>query len=131
MNHEGSRTLHSVWARRAPLLLLVVLLVGPAPGEVGSCGQAEEQLDAQQFCLDKAAYLCARIDARGDFPTDIYPDLEACRQTALESCSSASWRPDCRPFPTKPEGQACIDELSRASNLRLPVSEIPECQLCP
>jgi len=122
---------HRCLARRAPLLLLVALLVGPAPGEVGSCGQASELLDAEQFCLDQLAYECARIDARGDYPTALYVDLEACRQAAPGICGGRTWIPECRPFPTKPEGQACIDELSRVSNIRVPISEIPECDMCP
>lgn len=119
------------WLRRsAPLLLLTILLLGPAPGEVGGCGQAEQTLDFETYCRQEKAYECARMDARGEFP-GTYADLEACRQAALTTCATSSWPSNCRPFPTVPEGQACIDQLARVSNLRIPKSEIPECDLCP
>lgn len=127
----SARAPRSAWARRAPLWFLFVFLVGPAPGEVGSCGQADVQLDAPQYCLDIQAYECARIDARGEYPTSLFADLAACRDAAIGTCEDRSWPPACQPYPTRTEGQACIDQLARASNVRLPITAIPECDLCP
>lgn len=127
---EARQSRLSRWVRRAPMLGLVLFLVGPAPGEVGACGQAEGKLDFEQYCLDLSAYECARMEARGEFPGR-YADLADCRQAAFGICDGGAWPTDCQPYPTKPEGQACIDQLARASNVRISITDIPECDVCP
>lgn len=103
-------------------------LVGPAPGDVGSCGEAPRGVDATEYCRIREAWLCRRQQARGE----LTPAQErTCIDNAVARCRSvAGWPPDCQPRPTQREAQACIDQLRRKDNLDTPVSEIPRCHLC-
>lgn len=110
---------------RYALFGLLVLCIGPAPGEVGGCGDSEIPADARDFCQQRDAWECRRAEARGEIT-----DVQACVDEIPAACSAFNWPFMCRPFPTNREAQACIDALALQSNVNTPLNEIGACQLC-
>lgn len=107
------------------LFALLVLCIGPAPGEVGGCGDGEIPADAQDFCQQRDAWECRRAEARGEIT-----DVQACVDVIPQQCSAFNWPFDCRPFPTNREAQSCIDALALTSNIDTDRNEIAACRLC-
>ncbi|MCB9627056.1 MAG: hypothetical protein H6725_06770 [Sandaracinaceae bacterium] len=116
-------------AQGLPLLLLALLLVGPAPGEVGGCGADPFVVEAEDFCRDQAAWECRRAEARGELEGE---SLSACFDTIPNSCVGAGWPPSCVPRPTSLQTNACLDALALEENVRVPIEELDACvDVCP
>ena len=115
------------------VLLLAPLLVAPSPGNTGGCGEVLETANAEQYCWDRYSYECLRLDLRGAYPTadfGSYEDCMAYRDINCPSPSRASWPPStCTPPPTIYDADACIDALSRAENLSIPIEDLAECDV--
>lgn len=109
------------------LLGLLALSLGPAPGEVGGCGAEVEEADAEAFCLAQTAWDCRRQEARGEIGAE---EVQGCVDQSVVDCEGTNWPFTCQPFPTDRQAQACIDQLSLASNVDRAIADIPECQLC-
>jgi len=111
------------------LSLLALLLVGPAPGEVGSCGGDPLVVEAEDFCRDQEAWECRRAEARGELDDG---QLAACFEAIPNACVGAGWPPSCVPRPTNLQTDACIDALSLEENVRVPIEELAACMdVCP
>lgn len=111
------------------LFLLALLLVGPAPGEVGSCGGDPLVADADDFCRDQEAWQCRRAEARGELEGDA---LTACFESIPNFCEGAGWPPSCVPRPTNLQTDACLDALALEENVRVPLEELAACRdVCP
>lgn len=110
------------------LLMLpwMLLLTGPAPGEVGGCGADAFLSQPEDFCRDRAAWICRRQQARGEIR-----DIDACFATIPNTCEGAAWPPSCVPLPTQRVTNACIDALSLVENLDVPPEDLSECNICP
>jgi hypothetical protein len=112
-----------------PLTLLALLLVGPAPGEVGGCGQDPIISEAEDFCRDQGAWECRRAEARGELADD---PLQACFDAIPNACVGAAWPPSCLPRPTRLQTDACLDALALEDNARVPLEELSACaEVCP
>lgn len=115
---------------RALLALLCLLLLAPTPGDVGSCGQAADDLDAPIFFASKSAIDCQR-----------------CRECGLASaacetaCDPDAPLPDAFPdgcLPVVHDGEVCLRALLHAdcSEYREYVRDAAprapgECNFCP
>ncbi len=107
---------------------LVLLLVGPAPGEVGGCGGSVDYADPYQFCVDKESWICARRQARGEFMT--VDDYNQCVTDAHRvKCMEGRTMWPCSPPPITAQTQACIDALRNQSSLSTPDNAFPECAM--
>lgn len=119
-------------ARTGLLIFALVFAVGPAPGEVGGCGDVIEETDALQFCIDVMTYNCVRCQGRG-----VIADEPACQSARTTICESAAWPiiPGSEPVefcqPNIIQTDACIDQLSVVANVTVPQSEIEQCNVCP
>ena len=115
---------------RVLLLLAAALALGPAPGEAGGCGSEVLTANPVQYCFDRYAYECERLDLRGDFPTAGFDSYEACIQYALDQCPNRiSWPLACEPKPSTYEVDACLWELSLVENVDTPIEEIAACDV--
>ncbi|MBX3250129.1 MAG: hypothetical protein KF901_23325 [Myxococcales bacterium] len=129
MRLRGSRSV----ARGLSIVGLFVLVVGPAPGEVGGCGSEQVVADPIDYCLQTGAWDCRRQEFRGEID-----DVEACVDELPEACRGAAWPAACAPFPTNREAQACLDALARVDNVYVDsnddgvftITDLPECRLC-
>lgn len=111
------------------LLVLAFVLVGPAPGEVGSCGGDPLVAEAEAFCRDQEAWQCRRAEARGELDADA---LTACFDAIPNFCAGAGWPPSCVPRPTNLQTDACLDALALEENVRVPIEELAACvDVCP
>jgi hypothetical protein len=118
-------------ARRKALLvrtgfgvLLMLLLGGPTPGAVGSCGtdDLDDFADIQRYCAKREQLVCVRRNLRKEITNAQRDD---CRRAALKQCASRSWAPECH--PTEREALACLNALSDLDTLHTPEAEIHEC----
>jgi hypothetical protein len=118
-------------ARRRELLvragfgvLLVLVLGGPTPGAVGSCGNdsLSGQADLQSYCSEREQLVCVRRNLRREI-TD--GERDECRLAAIQQCASRSWAPECR--PTERQARACLNALSALETVRTPENKIMEC----
>ncbi len=108
---------------------VVLCLTGPAPGEVGGCGDPDPIANAADFCAAREQLECTRAYWRGELPAERIP---ACEERARTGCAAvADWPPWCTPRPTYREARACLDDMRREDLLDLAPSEIPRCRLCP
>jgi len=111
------------------LLVLALLLMGPAPGEVGGCGSDPLVAEAEDFCRDQEAWQCQRAEARGELEGDA---LAECFAAIPNFCEGAGWPPSCVPRPTNLQTDACLDSLSLEENVRVPIEELAACvDVCP
>ncbi|MEZ4323895.1 MAG: hypothetical protein R3B40_01690 [Polyangiales bacterium] len=111
------------------LAALALLLMGPAPGEVGGCGQDPFIVEAETFCRDQSAWECRRAEARGEVSGD---ELAACFDAIPNACEGATWPPTCLPRPTSLQTDACLAALAREDNVNTPVEELAACvDVCP
>jgi hypothetical protein len=112
------------------LIMVLVVLFGMAPtvGDIGSCGQAVDELDAPTFFIQKARY-----------------DCDQCRTCSLagslceQACAAApatAFPMGCRPLVH--DGEVCLDALlyagcdAYAKYMDPADPKAPsECQFCP
>ena len=111
--------------KRVILMGLRTLAVGPAPGEVGGCGSDSTVADAEDFCRQRDAWECRRLEYLGEIV-----DVQGCVDVIPAECEGFNWPFTCQPFPTNRQVQACLDALALTSNVEKELSEIPECTLC-
>ena len=106
--------------------LLAVLLGGPTPGAVGSCGGEDlsETADLASYCVEREDLVCVRRGARGELSLQ---GVDKCRRAAREVCARRWWSPECR--PTEREARACLNALRSRDTLSTPEDEIDECRV--
>jgi hypothetical protein len=105
-------------------VLLMLLLGGPTPGAVGSCGSDDLSglADIQRYCAQREQLVCVRRNLRKEITNG---ERDDCRRAALKQCSSRSWAPECH--PTEREARACLNALSDLDTVKTPEDEISEC----
>lgn len=107
----------------------MLLLAGPAPGAVGSCGGDDgqsEPADFGDYCQEREQLVCERRKTRGEITAAAAID---CRRRAIELCGRRSFVPGCT--PTRREADACVNALYSLSTLDQDVDELAECRdLC-
>ena len=93
---------HRLWVA----LVAVYVLMAPVAGDIGSCGQKAEELDALKFFEAKQFAECNRcIDCGFTNAT--------CVTICQEPLAEPSFDPDC--FPLAHDGEVCINALEAAS----------------
>jgi hypothetical protein len=105
-------------------LALALLLGGPTPGAVGSCGEEDEFVELIPYCEEREQLICYRQYLRGELGSGDR-GVEKCRRDAVEACRNRRWAPGCR--PTERQARACINALEAVDTLDTPESEIDEC----
>jgi hypothetical protein len=127
MNREtqsGSRP----WHRGLLMVLAVVLGMAPTVGDIGSCGQSVDELDAPTFFSLKATYDCQRC---GDCGLSGALCAEACAADVPSTFPAG-----CQPLVH--DGEVCLNALLSAScddyatYMDSADPKAPsECQFCP
>ena len=124
-------------ARRAPprkalsgvtIVVAIVFGMGPTVGDIGSCGQEVEALDAPTFFAMKARIDCSRCGECGLSGKECEAACAPTRRT--------SFLPDCHPLVH--DGEVCLHALIHAScddyasytDETKPAAP-SECQFCP
>lgn len=87
-------------------LVALVFLAGPTAGDIGSCGQAVEELDPVKFFGQKKLVDCKQCVSCG-FAT------QSCERACNDPPSESSFPEDC--FPLAHDGEVCLNALSAAS----------------
>jgi hypothetical protein len=112
------------------LFCLVVVVMAPVAGDIGSCGQATGELDPVKFFWQKQGIDCQQCQ-RCEFVT----------QSCSRACETpydpeASFDPDC--FPLVHDGEVCLDALQAsdcdayaAYMSDLAPTAPTECNFCP
>jgi len=139
--------------RALVVLALALLLGGPTPGAVGSCGgdsELDELADLRPYCEEREELTCVRMALRGDLSV---VDRDDCRRCALDfdglsddrkrecldedtlwnrdraqpfvPCERRFWPADCR--PTVRQTNACLNALRSMDTLGTAESSIREC----
>jgi hypothetical protein len=110
-------------------IALVLLSAAPSVGNLGSCGQQAELLDAEKFFRAKAAVDCNRCSECG-FATS------ACRDACEQRLDADVFPEGC--YPLVHDGEVCLDALdaSACGTFEAFVAEegatFPtECNFCP
>ncbi len=105
---------------------LLLLLGGPTPGAVGSCGEESAPLvDLVDYCVDRELLSCRRRQLRGELNDDTYAD---CADDVVRViCPSRFWAPGCR--PTTRQANACIEALRSYDTLQIEERDLPECKV--
>jgi hypothetical protein len=123
MKELGARRRHA-----AAMVLAVMLGMGPTVGDIGSCGQQADALDARTFFIIKAGIDCKRC---GECGLSGRPCDRACNQAP-----ETAFPPGCQPFVH--DGEVCLHALIHAScdDYASYVSDAAptapsECQFCP
>jgi len=102
---------------------------GPAPGNVGGCGQEPPIADAAEFCNDKRWWQCRRDNVFGRLSDE---EFTACITPIESECAGASWESGCT--PTQQQADACLTLLQRADLGNLTNEELlstyGDCNLC-
>ena len=107
-------------------LPLALLTVGPAPGDIGGCGDLDQIADPIYHCERRVIIDCARRNA-----LDPSFDVNGCISTNQAPCQRVN-RWICEPAPSVRQSQACLDAFQDVDNIRVPYESIPECMtLCP
>ena len=107
-------------------LPLALLAVGPAPGDIGGCGNHDQIADPIYHCERRVIIDCARRNA-----LDPSFDVNGCIATEQMPCQRVN-RWICEPPPTVRQSQACLDAFQDVDNIRTAYEAIPECiALCP
>ena len=111
------------------LVTLVVLCAAPTAGDIGSCGQEPEDLDAFKFFSRKGGIDLARCDECG-FDTGI------CRARRRGELEAKEFPEHC--FPLVHDGEVCLNALEDAdcdeyaAYVRDEGPTVPtECNFCP
>jgi hypothetical protein len=125
-----SRPLHP--SRRAPLGWLALALffsAAPTAGDIGSCGQAPDDLDGEKFFGSKQALDCRRCGECG-FTT------KACDRACAPALEQSAFPAGC--YPLVHDGEVCLDALTAASCKEYEAyvadegATVPtECNFCP
>lgn len=131
MSHRTTAYLSQVLRQRVLwLLLLVPVLVGPAPGAVGGCGcgsdPLDEPVDLEAYCIEREQLVCVREFERG---VGSVFDRDDCRREVIDLCSTRSFPRGCS--PSKRKASACLNALHARSTLGETVNQLKECRdLC-
>ena len=112
------------------ILIMAFFSLGPAPGEVGGCGESIGFADPVEHCINQGAVICQRQQARGEIDAD---GLATCQAAVLDDCPGTTWPGACA--PTDREATACIDSLrfnvGRADSTPAEIeANFPACDLC-
>ncbi len=112
---------------------LMLLLGGPTPGAVGSCGDESAPFaDLREYCETRELLSCERRRLRGEFllsPPDPAMEKAAfddCLLQASLDCQNRFWAPGCR--PTVRQVNACIAALQSYDTLEVEEADLPECK---
>jgi len=124
-------TLKRVGLRILSGLGLVLLLGGPTPGAVGSCGEESAPfVDLNEYCETREALSCERRRLRGEFPStsEQDPEFKECVRVAYQDlCPLRFWAPGCR--PTTRQVSACLGALRSFDTLDVEEDDLPECKV--
>ena len=111
-------------------------LTGPAPGNIGGCGAANEGTNPRQFCADRKYWECRRDEFANNQGVRVVSTetTAACYSGIETSCSGANvWPEGCAPTPA--QLQSCLDLLGRGDLVGLTTPELmamySDCNLCP
>lgn len=121
---------HRRWALRLLAAGVIgVSLTGPAPGNVGGCGQQPPLADAFTHCAEKRRWQCRRDHA---FMRISDQDFATCLEPIERECAGAQWDGGCT--PTQDQSDACLLLLQRADLGHLTTEELlstyDDCNLC-
>lgn len=129
MSHDAPRQRPS---RAAVIRLAVAVLfftAAPTAGDIGGCGQAENDLDPGKFFAAKQGVDCDRCTACG-------LTTKACDKACAPGLLVRDFAPGC--VPLEHDGEVCVDALAAAgcgdyaSYMADENSTIPtECNFCP
>lgn len=109
--------------RLCAALGLLLLLGGPTPGAVGSCGDDLSGFaDPDEFCRAREDLTCIRRSLRGDLTEE---GRDTCRRQVEALCAQRTFAPDCR--PTRRQAEACLNALRARSTVDIKESELDEC----
>ena len=111
--------------RAVTCALLFLVLGGPTPGAVGSCGSDEldRPADFQSYCLEREQLICVRRGMRREISIAEQHD---CRWDAIDFCEAVSdWSPRCQ--PSERITRACLNALRSLDTLETPEDELEEC----
>lgn len=111
--------------RSASCAALFLLLGGPTPGAVGSCGDDELARPAEfkSYCLEREQLICVRRGMRREISTAAEHE---CRWDAIAFCDAVDdWNPRCH--PTERVTRACLNALRSLDTLQTPEHELEEC----
>jgi len=89
----------------AKLALLLLFVAAPTAGDIGSCGQELQQLDAEKFFGQKQFIDCTMCRECG-FDSQFF--LDSCVNVLLQS----TFPDDC--FPLVHDGEVCLNALRAA-----------------
>jgi hypothetical protein len=110
-------------------LAVLFFAAAPTAGDIGGCGQAENDLDPRKFFATKQNVDCARCTACG-LTTD------ACGKACAPGLLFTDFAPGC--VPLEHDGEVCVDALAAAGcsdyahYMADEASTIPtECNFCP
>lgn len=116
--------------RRLILVLLAAACLAPTPGDIGGCGQAPQELDAERFFETKKSIDCDRCLECG-------LEAQSCtRACAAQTRVEGAFPADC--LPLVHDGEVCLraliyascDEYAEYMDDRAP--RVPgECDFCP
>ena len=103
-----------------------MLLGGPTPGAVGSCGGDElaGQADVQSYCTEREQLICVRQQLRREISI---AQSNQCRRDMIERCKSRAWAPQCK--PSERAARACLAALRSLDTVDTKESEIEECSM--
>jgi len=106
--------------------LLWLLLVGPAPGAVGSCGGDDLTGEAEliPYCQEREELICERKRRRGELTDE---GAQTCRHEVRELCEHRFFPNECR--PTERVAQACLNALRSLDTVKTKEKDIPECRV--
>lgn len=111
-------------------LALLLVLGGPTPGAVGSCGEDSAPFaDLNDYCNKRELLSCERRRLRGEFAVMADPTgaFDACLLNSGLTCQSRFWAPGCR--PTTRQVNACIAALQSYDTLEVEEADLPECKV--
>jgi len=103
--------------------LILLMLGGPTPGAVGSCGAKDGEADLFSFCREREELTCWRRGLRRELTEKA---VNECRANAIEQCRLRVWAPECR--PTERQANACINALRAMDTVQTVENRIGECK---
>jgi hypothetical protein len=105
---------------------LVVLLGGPTPGAVGSCGSddLDNPADLEAYCTERDQLVCVRRSLRGELSQ---VERDDCRRLAIAQCQDRFWLQGCE--PTRRQARACLNALRSFDTLDTREDKIEECSI--
>ncbi len=88
------------------LFVLLLFVAAPTAGDIGSCGQAIEELDPVKFFEGKRAIDCQKCTVCG-------LATQYCEEACFGDVTQGSFDPDC--YPLVHDGEVCLSALSATS----------------